>query len=459
MAQHFKFYYSQAFILRVRHYFNESEHELWRDNIERLSEKFLSQRTICQPITTPDLESRFEFKPIPGQGYSPQAVIDELERSVLPYSINTGSPYFIGHMTALLPNFNRPLSKLQSTLNQNMVKLETANATTFYEKQALAMLHHAIYDLKPSQYSQWITADDKPMGMVTSGGTVANLMALQIARAYSLGSNVEIQGVSHALQDKTAGNSKGVSKVIVSELGHYSIKKSLAILGIGKDNLVTIPVDEQQQIRIDLLEEKLQELKDNHIHVCAIVGIAGTTECGSFDPLDEMAALAKKYGHYFHVDGAWGGALIFSQQHKALLKGIELADSVTIDGHKQLYLPIGTGILILKDPTQSAYIENRANYIIRSKSLDLGRYSVEAHARPVFYIFKRGLNYLVDMDMQKYWTETWQRRRLWQITSTKARSLNYLPSLNPIFSYIVTLSTAYNSAMDLPNRTTKFSIR
>ncbi len=445
--------------MRVRHYFNESEHELWRDNIERLSEKFLSQRTICQPITTPDLESRFEFKPIPGQGYSPQAVIDELERSVLPYSINTGSPYFIGHMTALLPNFNRPLSKLQSTLNQNMVKLETANATTFYEKQALAMLHHAIYDLKPSQYSQWITADDKPMGMVTSGGTVANLMALQIARAYSLGSNVEIQGVSHALQDKTAGNSKGVSKVIVSELGHYSIKKSLAILGIGKDNLVTIPVDEQQQIRIDLLEEKLQELKDNHIHVCAIVGIAGTTECGSFDPLDEMAALAKKYGHYFHVDGAWGGALIFSQQHKALLKGIELADSVTIDGHKQLYLPIGTGILILKDPTQSAYIENRANYIIRSKSLDLGRYSVEAHARPVFYIFKRGLNYLVDMDMQKYWTETWQRRRLWQITSTKARSLNYLPSLNPIFSYIVTLSTAYNSAMDLPNRTTKFSIR
>lgn len=369
----------------VQHYFTFSDNAQWSEKIERLSQAFLCQSHISQQMDVKGLQHQFQFVDIPMNGCSEQAFLAEITQAVLPYSINTGSPYFIGHMTALLPNFMRPLAKLKSTLNQNMVKLETANATTFYEKQALAMLHKAIYDRQAAEYQQWLSSNHHPLGAITSGGTLANMMALQLARARSLAKygDVEALGVSGLMQ--RAGYQRAV--VIVSELGHYSIKKSLGILGLGKDNLITIPVDDHQRMDIVALRKALLQCQKDRDHVVAIVGIAGTTECGSFDPLDQIAALAQQFGHYFHVDGAWGGALVLSKKYRHLLKGIEQADSVTIDGHKQLYLPMGMGVLMLKEPQSSAAIANEANYIIRRNSFDLGRFSVEG-SRPanVFYL-------------------------------------------------------------------------
>lgn len=369
----------------IKNYFTNNDSEFWCNKIDRLSESFLAQNTISQSIDLEVLKNNFKFIGLPTKGCSAEQLIEEIEHTVLPYSINTGSPYFIGHMTALLPNFMRPLSKLKSTLNQNMVKLETANSTTFYEKQALAMLHHSIYQMPQHNYKHWLNSNNSPLGVVTSGGTVANIMALQLARAQSLAhfGDVEALGMSDLL--KKSGCERAV--VIVSELGHYSIKKSLGILGLGKDNLICIPVDEHQRMKVSALKAELEQCKKQNIHVVAIVGLAGSTECGSFDPLDQIAELAQAFGHYFHVDGAWGGALVLSKRYRHLLKGIEQADSITIDGHKQLYLPIGTGLLLLKDPDGVSAIENQANYIIRRQSFDLGRFSIEG-SRPasVFYL-------------------------------------------------------------------------
>ena len=106
--------------------------------------------------------------------------------------------------------------------------------------------------------------------------------------------------------------------------------------------------------------------------ILSIIGIAGTTETGHVDPLDELADVAKELGCHFHVDAAWGGATLFSHEHKGLLKGIERADSVTIDAHKQMYVPMGAGMVLFKDPNDSNTVRHHAQYILRAGSKDLG---------------------------------------------------------------------------------------
>jgi glutamate decarboxylase len=122
-----------------------------------------------------------------------------------------------------------------------------------------------------------------------------------------------------------------------------------------------------------------------------------------------MAEIAREAQVHFHVDAAWGGPLLFSEQHRHKLAGIELADSVTIDGHKQLYLPMGMGMLMLRDPLSARSIEKHARYIIRPNSFDLGKRSMEG-SRPntsLLYhaalnvIGRRGYEFLIDEGIRK----------------------------------------------------------
>jgi glutamate decarboxylase len=113
----------------------------------------------------------------------------------------------------------------------------------------------------------------------------------------------------------------------------------------------------------------------------AIVGIAGTTETGSVDPLESLSDVAKEFKAHYHVDAAWGGPTLFSHRYKSLLKGIERADSVTLDAHKQLYVPMGCGLVVFKDPAKLKAIEHHANYVIRQGSRDLGSNTLEG-SRP-----------------------------------------------------------------------------
>lgn len=123
------------------------------------------------------------------------------------------------------------------------------------------------------------------------------------------------------------------------------------------------------------------------------MGIAGTTETyisnnhsGSIDPLNSIAEICRRYSIHFHVDAAWGGPLIFSPDYKHKLSGISLADSITVDGHKQLYTPLGLGILLLKSPTLAYAIRKTANYVIRATSPDLGKFTLEG-SRPAHALY------------------------------------------------------------------------
>ncbi|MFT2111739.1 aminotransferase class V-fold PLP-dependent enzyme [Marinomonas sp. 2405UD68-3] len=392
----------KAYHESVMTHFENKTNATFSERIEALIHEFLSTDRITSELNNDELNKIFSQVSIPEEGLEESDYLQGMTEHVIGHTINTGSPYFIGHMTTLLPSFMRPISKLIATMNQNVVKVETSKSLTFYEKQALAMLHKAVYNQNDDYYKTVLSDHSSPLGLITSGGTLANIAALQCARNHSLApfADIEQEGFFAALNK--AGFTQSV--VIGSSLAHYSIEKSMGLLGLGKQNLLSIPVDKNQKIDLMALRETLVNCANQRIHVSAIVGVAGSTECGSFDPLSEMADLAEEFGVYFHVDAAWGGPLVFSDQHRNLLSGVERADSVTIDGHKQLYLPMGIGIVLFKNHETGRLITNEANYIIRAASPDLGRMGVEG-SRPanVCYlqaalclIGKKGYAHLLD---------------------------------------------------------------
>ena len=337
---------------------------------------FLGNHIVATEQALTDIEKDFAGSVIPEQ---PMFVSDHMHHlldKLVSRSVHTSSPSFIGHMTSALPYFILPLSKLMVGLNQNLVKIETSKAFTPLERQVLGMMHRLVYQDSDEFYQSWMHSANHSLGAFCSGGTIANLTALWVARNNLLKADGEFKGVAREGLFKALKHYQydGLA-ILVSERGHYSLKKSADVLGLGQDSVIAIPTDEFNRIDCDKLEQKCQELNKQNIRVMSIVGVAGTTETGNIDPLDKMAAIASKYQAHFHVDAAWGGATLLSNKHRTLLKGIELADSVTIDAHKQMYVPMGAGLVVFKNPASVAAIEHHAEYILRKGSKDLGSHT------------------------------------------------------------------------------------
>jgi len=343
---------------------------------------FLNNHIVASKNALTDIEQDFVCPRIPEQ---PEFVSDHIHHlldKLVAQSVHTASPSFIGHMTSALPSFILPLSKLMVGLNQNLVKVETSKAFTPLERQVLGMMHNLVYLQDEHFYQAWMHSAEHSLGAFCSGGTVANITALWVARNKLLKADGNFKGITRsglfsALQHY---GYQGLV-ILVSERGHYSLKKSADILGIGQDSVIAIETDENNKIDCQKLAQKCQQLSEQNIKVLSIVGVAGTTETGNIDPLDKMADIAAQYGCHFHVDAAWGGATLLSNKHRHLLSGIERADSVTIDAHKQMYVPMGAGVVLFKDPSSVADIEHHAEYILRKGSKDLGSHTLEG-SRP-----------------------------------------------------------------------------
>lgn len=196
---------------------------------------------------------------------------------------------------------------------------------------------------------------------------------------------------------------------MVSERGHYSLKKAADVLGIGQEGLVAVKTDAHNRICPHDLEQKITELKANKIKVFAVVGVAGTTETGNIDPLRTIAQICQREQIHFHIDAAWGGATLMSNRYRGLLDGVELADSVTIDAHKQLYIPMGAGMVLFKDPDAMRSIEHHAQYILRQGSKDLGSHTLEGSRSgmamlvyaSMHIISRPGYQLLIDQSIEK----------------------------------------------------------
>jgi len=362
--------------------FIEFGHEL----LEMIHDFFKEKGGIHSSITLPELSLIFDQTTAPHDPHLIKDVLSEIKAKVIAHSVKVGNPYYIGHMTSAIPYFMILLEMIIAALNQNQVKIETAKASSFVEKELVGWFHRLIFSRSENYYQRHLQNPKVALGNVTTDGTISNLTAFMVAREKAFPPDDGFAGVREAGIDRGLrhyGYARGV--ILVSSRGHYSIKKAANLLGLGEENVISIPVDREHRIDLKRLSQKIRSLKARRgkekTKILAVVGIAGTTETGNIDDLDGLGDLSSEIGAHFHVDACWGGSALLVDAYRPLLKGIEKADSVSIDAHKLLYCPMTMGLVLFKSERDLNAMRQVSQYIIRRNSVDIGRFTIEG-SRP-----------------------------------------------------------------------------
>lgn len=263
---------------------------------------------------------------IPEQSTPISAVLDSLE-TVLSQSMNPAHPGYMGHMDPLPTTLSMLGDWVAAALNNNMLSVEMSPALSRLEPLLMREIAQQMFGLGPAAG-----------GMLVSGGTLANLQALILARNVKL--DCLYQGLAACPQSPV---------IFASHRAHTSIQKAGMVMGLGTRGVVLIPTNARGQMEVASLEAKIQATLEAGDVPFAVVATAGTTVMGNIDPLPAIAAVARKYGLWLHVDAAYGGAIAFSPTHRHRLQGIEQADSVTFNPQKWLYVAKTCASVMFRD--------------------------------------------------------------------------------------------------------------
>lgn len=356
--------------------------------LEMIHEFFQEKKGLHKKITLPELAQIFNQISTPEDPHLIRDVLQEIKDKVTVHSVKVGSPHYIGHMTSAIPYFMILLEIIIAALNQNQVKIETAKASSFVERELISWMHRIIFNRDDKFYRKNIQNPRIALGNVTSGGTISNLTALMVARERAFPIDKNFPGIRKAGVEG-ALNYYGYSRmvVLVSRRGHYSIRKSANLLGLGEKNVIYVPVDMYNRINIEALKKTIRNIKRNDLEkgkktkIMSIIGIAGTTETGNIDNLVELGDIARQENAYFHVDAAWGGSALIVNEYRSLFQGIEKADSVAVDAHKLLYCPMSMGIVVFRNEKDLDHLKTISQYVNRPDSVDTGRFTIEG-SRP-----------------------------------------------------------------------------
>lgn len=349
---------------------------------------FQEKGGIHSNISLPELAKLFSDIELPKHPHLLKDVLSEIKEKIIAHSVKVGNPYYIGHMTSAIPYHMILLEMIIAALNQNQVKIETAKASSFVEREFLAWIHRLIFNRPASFYKKNIQNPTTALGNITVDGTIANLTGLLVARNKAFPPHERFPGIRQAgVYEAFRYYNCKKAIILISRRGHYSIDKIARTIGLGQDNVIKVPVDSMNKIDIDSLRRICSEIseqnnkKKDKIKIISTIGIAGTTETGNIDNLVELRKVADEYDNHFHVDAAWGGAVLLVDEYKHMLKGIEFADSVTFDAHKLLYSPMSMGMILFRKETDLDNIKHSASYVLRPDSVDQGRFTIEG-SRP-----------------------------------------------------------------------------
>jgi aromatic-L-amino-acid decarboxylase len=306
-----------------------SEHErLGRAAVELVADyaRALDDAPVCSDATPADLVALFD-EPLPQEGTGAEEIFERVRRDLIPHAMNIPSPRYFGLFNPTPLPVAVWADAVASAINQNGAAWRNSPSVSVVEALVLRWL------------CQLVGYGPESFGTLTSGGSEANLVGLKCARDRVV-AGARDRGV------RAAG--AGDLVVYASEQCHYSFVKSVDILGLGRENLRKIDTDSRFHIRTDLLREAIRrDLAEGNTPVC-VAGAAGATSTGVVDPLDELADIAREFGLWFHVDAAYGGALAFSEKHRARLRGMERADSIAFDPHKWMFVPFECGALLVR---------------------------------------------------------------------------------------------------------------
>jgi aromatic-L-amino-acid decarboxylase len=286
----------------------------------------LDSRRVTSSATPGDLEKIFD-EPFPEHGITAEEILGVFTSDVLPHAMQVPSPRYYGQFNPTPLPIGVWADALASALNQNAGAWRNGPTSAMIEARVLRWL------------CELIGYGPKSFGVLASGGTEANLIALKCARDHAYQAAVN-DGLRSAGGDLT---------VYASEQCHFSIQRSVDILGLGRNSLRKIPTDERFHLNAEALQQQIDADRKSGCIPCCIIGIAGATSTGVIDPLGELAAIARANDCWYHVDAAYGGTLAFSEKHRYKLNGIEQADSITFDPHKWMFVPFACGALLVRE--------------------------------------------------------------------------------------------------------------
>ena len=291
----------------------------------------LEGRRVYGPLSPAGMDAMFE-EPFPEDGSPAGDLIRDCRTRVFPNTMAIGSKRYFGMMNpAPLPVavFSEALC---AAMNQNTASWRHAPSGPAIEKRVIRWL------------CDMFGLPEKSFGTLTDGGSLANITGLKLAINKALGRDL-------SQVDNMEGPGSEIARLTfyVSSQAHYSFDKAVDLLGLGRGQLRKIPQDDIYRVDLAALEESIKADREAGLHPACIIGIAGTTNTGSIDKLDRLAALARKYDCWFHVDAAYGGAVILSEMYGPMLRGIDEADSITVDPHKWFYMPFSAGGILVRD--------------------------------------------------------------------------------------------------------------
>jgi len=265
-------------------------------------------------------------------------------RKIMDLSRHNGHPRFFGYVASPSTPIGAYGDLIASALNANITCWRSGPAGTEVERMVVRWL------------GSLINYDSDAKGLLTSGGSMANMIALLVANRRKSDTAVSRRGL---------WNSGPPMTVYASSEVHLSIAKAADILGFGHDYVREIACDERQRMRVDLLREKIEADRREGLRPFCVVASAGTVNTGVVDLLSEIAAVAGEFDLWFHVDGAYGAPGILDERKKHLFAGLELADSVSLDPHKWLYVPVDAGCLLFRDDSaaKATFSTEEADYI------------------------------------------------------------------------------------------------
>ncbi len=322
------------------------------DRVTRIISDCLVSRT-TQSITdpTPVAELRALFhEPLPRKGTPHDELLDLFADRIVPHTLVNTSPGYMGLMNPTPVTIGVFADALTSLINQNQAASHHSPAGSVIEETVIRWLGEA------SGYG------GDCHGHLTSGGTVANLTGLKLA-LHRAAPKVRDRGLLAAGRRFT---------VYASDQLHFSIERSVDVLGLGREALRLVPARSDATVDPAAMRKMIASDRREGFHPFAIVGIAGTTAAGAVDPLQDLADLAEELGLWYHVDAAYGGAAGLSRDFPGILEGIERADSVTVDAHKWFFVPFVAGGILFRDRSFAEKVfQNAAGYIPPSEASDL----------------------------------------------------------------------------------------
>jgi len=256
---------------------------------------------------------------LPTEGTDFDGLLKVFRETIIPFSRQNAHPRMFGYVQSPGTAIAAFADLLASALNANLTVWRSAPAPVELERLTINWVR------------QILGFNAEAGGLFVSGGSMANFTALATAR-------------------QTKNCSIDRLRIYASSETHFSIAKAATLLGIGRENVQQVGIDERFRMRVDDLVAKITaDVEAGHVPFC-VVANAGTVNTGAVDPLAEIRKVADRFQIWMHVDGSYGAFAVLAKSVRELFAGLERADSIALDPHKWLYLPVDVGCIIYRDP-------------------------------------------------------------------------------------------------------------